>query len=647
MSHFAANLELLRRASEPLAARMEAFHDTLGEPTALNNYAVEPARSGALTLSFHADGRKHYIHSAYDPLREAEQYAEAQLRESGTGNFAVFFGMGLGYGMLEILKKIPAEHRVLIYEPHFDLFYLAFCHVDLSVLLTRNLTTVTCDPSIQGAMMMYMNLFEMATFTGVQFYSNPAFERLPQASTFDELAQRVRYEMTAISGNIQTLMVMGEMQQTNIILNFPQILDHPPFKHLIQQFTGKPAVIVSAGPSLEKNIHLLKELESRALLIAVDTSVKPMLAAGVRPHVVVTGDPQEMNSRHLRGLDLPDVYLIAEPQSPIASMRGWTGPKFICSFHDNMMQWVDRVLGDRGRVFVWGSVAVMAYDVAVKIGADPIVFIGQDLSFPGGRTYTSGTFFETEDKQPLTVEALKDKGTTLIDMTDIYGQPIQTNRQMFAYFNFMKNRMQDPEVRERKIINATEGGILQGPPIEVKTLRETIDEYMCEPFDVAGMLLDAHSRGNNVNYTNLMIEIDRVISSLRAAYEACAGGLKAVERTLAAIEVDDGSQTARKEVVTQYNRMISMRKRIVGSPEISKMIEMANQTGMYCFARGVKTTKPGEDGFDNDFVKRACYHYHTLYISSRDAIERLIPPFEAVREAARERFEHSRAIVSV
>jgi len=645
MSHFAANLELLRRSSEPLAARLEAYHDKVGDPTELGGFAVEPARSGALTLSFQRDGRKIYIHSPYDPQREAEQYAEGQLREAGSGNFTVFFGMGLGFGMQEVLSRLPAENRVLVFEPHFELFYLAFCHVDLSTLLTHNQTTVTCDSSIQGAMMMYMNMFELATFSGVQFFSNPAFEVLPQAPAFDEFAQRIRYEMTAISGNIQTLMVMGEMQQTNIILNFPEILDNPPFQHLIKRFSGRPAVIVSAGPSLEKNVQLLTELDERALIIAVDTSVRPLLAAGITPHAVVTGDPQELNSRHLRGIDLPETYLIAEPQSPIASLRGWTGPKFICSFHDNLMQWVDRVLGDRGHVLVWGSVAVMAYDVAVKIGADPIVFVGQDLSFPGGRTYTSGTFFETEEKQQMTVEELQKKGTALIEMTDIYGQPVQTNRQMFAYFNFLRNRMADPDVRGRLIINATEGGILQGPHITVMPLREAIDSHMREAFDVRGMLAEAHHQGNETNYANLLIETDRVISALRSALEYCRQGLNSVERTLEAIAADDGSAAAKSEVITHYNRMLAARKHTSSNPEVSKMIEMANQTGMYCFARGVKTTKPGEDGYSNEFLKRSCYHYHTLYVSTRDAVERLIPPFESVRDAARERVQAEKVAV--
>ncbi|MBN2083099.1 motility associated factor glycosyltransferase family protein [bacterium] len=650
MSQFAQNLELLRKASEPLAARMEAYHDSVGEPRELNGFMIEPARSGELTVKYTNDEHSFYLHSPYDPLQEAQQYSTGQLKDAGKGNFIVFFGMGLGHGVKEVIASLPDNDRVLVFEPHWDLFYLAFCHTDLAWLLTRDKTTITCDPSVQGALLQYMNLFELAGFKGVKLFSNAAFERLPAAEHFNELAGRIRYEMLAVGGNVQTLMIMGEMQQMNIILNFPQILDNPPFLHLIDKFKGRPAIIVSAGPSLEKNMHLLRDLQDKALIIAVDTSIKPLLANGITPHVVVTGDPQEANSRHLRGVDAPDTYLIAEPQSPIASFNGWTGGKFVCTFHDNMMQWIDRVLGTRGRVLVWGSVAVMAYDVSVKIGADPIVFIGQDLSFPGGRTYTKGTFFETEDKMQLTVEELQERGTQLIEMTDIYGEPVQTNKQMYSYYNFLINRFKAAEVKGRRIINATEGGILKSPQVEVMTLQETVDKYITDSFDVRGLLDDAYRQGNSVNYTNLLLELDSLIAELRLSHEACQKGISFVGKALGAMENEEETLSSKKEIVAAYNRVVSQRKQTIRNQEVGKIVEMANQSGIYSFARGVKNLQlkyKGTEDYPTDFIKSSLYHYHTLYVSTRDAIERLIPPIEAAREAAKARAEKLRVPVGI
>ncbi len=639
MSFFAHNLALLKQASEPLAQALLFMHGQRGEPDTIGPFSIENAKNGTPTLRYTdaETGRSTYLHSPYDPQREASQYAQRLMETSPKGNFTVCLGLGLGYGVEEMLKLLPEDERVLVFEPHWDLFYLAFCNRDLSFLMGRKNLTLTCDREYSGSMWNYMNLFELAGFKGLRWVTSPAFENLPYSSSFKDVAEKIRYEMMTVGGNVQTLMVMGEMQQMNIVLNFPHILDNPPFENLIGAFKGRPVVIVSAGPSLEKNMHLLKELDERAVIIAVDTAVKPLMAAGITPHVVVTGDPQEANYRHLKGVDLPEAYLIAEPQSPVNSLRDWTGPRFICSFHDNMMRWVDRVMGSRGKVIVWGSVAVMAYDIAVKLGCDPIVFIGQDLSFPGGRTYTGGTVFETEDKQEMTVKALQSRGTPLIDQIDIYGEPIKTNRQMYAYLGFLKNRFDDPEVRSRTLINATEGGILMHPRMKILSLAEAIEQYMGKRFDVWGTLEQAHGAGNPINYPNVLSELDGLLAALRQSLEYTVRGVELVGRTLEALEHEDGSKAARTDVVEAYNRMIGMRKFVTHHEEAGKMLELANQAGIFAFAQGVKNVKRDDEELTNDFLKRACYHYHTLYVSSREAIERLIPLFEMAREQARER----------
>lgn len=636
MSFFEQNLKLMRKASEVLADKLQSYHDEHGDLTQVEDFYVEPSRSGPPTLRYCADGLDFFLHSPYDPLKEAEQWAERAIEKSSEGNFTVIFGLGLGYGALEILRRIPADERVLIYEPNWHLFYLAVCHTDMTEIMTRQNTTVSCDHNIQNAMFNYMNLFELAAFTGVRLISNAAFERLPDAPLFDRLADKIRYEMTAVGGNVQTLMVMGEMQQMNIMLNFPQVLDNPPFQHLIDRFRGKPVVIVSAGPSLEKNMHLLREMQDRAVIIAVDTAVRILLANDLKPHIVVTGDPQEANARHLRGVDMPDTFLIAEPQSPISSVRDWTGPRFICSFHDNIMRWVDRVIGDRGRVLVWGSVAVMAYDIAVKLGGDPIIFIGQDLSFPDGRTYAKGTYFETEQHKDMSVDQLQREGAVLIDMIDIYGNPIKTNRQMYSYYNFMLNRFKAPEVRGRILINATEGGILQSAEIKAQPLAEVMEQYMTERFDVMAELHAAHSLGNPINYPILLNEMDSLLSQFRMAIENCKRGVQAVERTLNALETCE-TEAINRDVQEQYNRVVGIRKSIFMHTQMSKMVEMSNQAGIYAFAHGVRSTKLPEEGVNREYIISACYHYHTLYHTTGEAASHLLPLFEAARDAARER----------
>jgi hypothetical protein len=160
---------------------------------------------------------------------------------------------------------------------------------------------------------------------------------------------------------------------------------------------------------------------------------------------------------------------------------------------------------------------------------------------------------------------------------------------------------------------------------------------MHEPFDVRGLLETAQGQGNPIAYTNLIHELDSLIASLRLLLDYCNKGEASVRQTLAAVEAQDESLAYKQEMVEQYNRMLSYRKYLLNQTEAGLMLQMANQSGIYSFAQGVKGTKLDEEGYTPEFMKRSCYHHHTLYLTSRDAIIRLIPLFEAARNAARQR----------
>ncbi len=68
------------------------------------------------------------------------------------------------------------------------------------------------------------------------------------------------------------------------------------------RYKNRPAVIVSAGPSLRKNKHLLKGLREQAAIIAVQTTLQPLLEMGVEPHFVTSLDYHEICTRFFEKL---------------------------------------------------------------------------------------------------------------------------------------------------------------------------------------------------------------------------------------------------------------------------------------------------------------------------------------------------------
>src|SRR5437764_344282 len=77
----------------------------------------------------------------------------------------------------------------------------------------------------------------------------------------------------------------------NTLTNLPVIAREANAGALFDGFSDVPAIIVSAGPSLDRNIPKLRKFHDRGLMIAVDTALRPLLGAGIYPQLVVSVDP--------------------------------------------------------------------------------------------------------------------------------------------------------------------------------------------------------------------------------------------------------------------------------------------------------------------------------------------------------------------
>lgn len=649
---FIENLAVLAQKAPALAEKVklaaqriprEAHPDSPQEPADFP-LKLFPTRNGSITARVKKpDGRWVQVHSAYDPEKEAEAFAGSLKWD--ISNYNVLFGFGLGYIAEELARRMRPTERMLIYEPSVEMFALAMQYRDLRGVLTRPGTVLGVGESPQALIAQFMSMFSIAGIRGLRMISFPAFEHLPGAERFAELQEGIRAQMFAVGGNFQTLMAMGASYEYNTLLSFGAILANPPFRNLLGRFKGIPAVLVATGPSLDKNVELLREVNDKALIIAVETSLKPLLKRGIEPHIVCTGDPQEANYRHVKGTYAPNTYLVVEPQAPPKSITEWTGRTFIASFGDCMMQWVEKVVGEVGRLKSWGSVATMAYDIALKAGADPIVFIGQDLSFPEGRTYAKGTYFEDEDRNKNTVEELREKGIYLIEKADIYGNTVYTNKQMYSYCNYFHARFAEPEARKRRLINATEGGILKDG-VQIMTFREAIDRHMVKPQPVAELLEETWQERPQTNLKYVEHETSAVLAELREFGELCRKGMLVSTKCVKAAQVakERGSELSELRELNEYvRRLPKLHSALSRLGRIIPFVQVANQTGLLAFKRRSAELTVREPSLE--LVIDLSTNYHTLFTTCMEVASRLTPLFERARDSVLDRMEAEKTAV--
>jgi hypothetical protein len=154
-----------------------------------------------------------------------------------------------------------------------------------------------------------------------------------------------------------------------------------------ERFAGMPFVVVSPGPSLDRNLHQLAALQGRAVICAVNQSVRPLLRAGIVPDLVMGVDPQDYSS-HLAGLDLAGVAAVVLPVTThsgvLAAVRG---PPLLSYFASGEETWLGGLLDEQVTLPSGGSVSNSAAALGVALGCSPVLLVGQDLAFTGQRMY--------------------------------------------------------------------------------------------------------------------------------------------------------------------------------------------------------------------------------------------------------------------
>ena len=170
--------------------------------------------------------------------------------------------------------------------------------------------------------------------------------------------------------------------------NLPALARWPSVTAVGERFAGVPMVIIAPGPSLAANIGLLRDLRGRAIVTAFSHSLKPVLAAGIVPDLVLTVDPQDVRY-HFAGCDLSHTCLVTAATAHPALFDLPAPRQLTLSANSAIDDWIFDGVGESPVIPGGGSVATSAFSLALHWRCDPIIFLGLDLSFPGGQYYVA------------------------------------------------------------------------------------------------------------------------------------------------------------------------------------------------------------------------------------------------------------------
>ena len=312
----------------------------------------------------------------------------------------------------------------------------------------------------------------------------------------------------------------------NTLRNAAAILREDDAAVLKDLFTGVPALVVGAGPSLDRNVADIVRYRDRVIIIAADTSLRPLLAAGVEPDVVIATDPTETNARHLN--DLPScerTYLAAEGSVDPESLPHFEGRTFFFRIGDHHpWPWLRQQGHDRVHLRAWGSVLTTAFDLALMMGCDPIVFAGADLAFTDGRPYARGTTYEEVWRRAeMWGQPIEECWSAAIAgwpdtwEASVTGEMVRTAPHLRSFRDWIA--AEAAKTTGRTIINGTGGGILVGSAILQQSLFEALSSLPPPGVEVAERLAAARSATG----ARGMVTIGEPDEVTRAAWQAFAG----------------------------------------------------------------------------------------------------------------------------
>jgi hypothetical protein len=394
----------------------------------LRNIEVLKTKEGNVTLCID----KVYLHSKYYPLKEAERFIEENEKIYKDKKYIVIYGIGLGYHLIKLLQKVQNDCKLYIFDTDIEIIKICY---DIGIL--KELEKDKRVELFLGYSKESLNkLHEKMTLVEDIIIYKPSLRVLPECYK-DIKGLFKSYELAKIG--IQRFRQMAlENYEFNVKI-----------KHSIKDFFNthnfkdKPIIIAAGGPSLEISLKILKDFRSKFYIFAIGQTLKILIDNMIKPDIIVIIDPQDVvYEKQLRGYENLNIPLCFLSTASKLAVENYKGHKYIF-FNGRDKNNKDDIIINTGK-----TVAVAALDIAVKSGAEKIIFTGQDLAFINNR-FHAGDKFEDSSYNISTTKVM-----------GINGEMLKTTSGMLEFKRNIERIIQDnPKVI---FINSSKGARIKG-----------------------------------------------------------------------------------------------------------------------------------------------------------------------------------------
>ncbi|EAH5895214.1 DUF115 domain-containing protein [Campylobacter jejuni] len=362
-----------------------------------------------------------------------------------------------GTGNALLIKNLAKHYKHLfVFESEIELFILALSTIDLSEeLKVYKIVLFDCvakDLEIQIAMIFdqqsileYLSLY-------VMFISSHYYLKYYEASILFVNELCIKSASVAIR-NADITCFLPLLTHGQFLQNIPSMLESIPFQRILSQRKNKfdNAIVVSAGPSLAKQLSLLKAYQDKAVIFCADGALSMLEKEGIVPDYVTNLDFTDLAMKFFQNKENLKQSIIALECATHPNVARSLKAENCMIVLRNKALYQRFNLNDFGYIDTGTHVSHFSYTLALALGFKNIIMIGQDLAFDEeGNSHSKGfdfgeKFSGEENIDKLKVPAYGGKGEVLTHIT-------WNDYRIKLEYLFACND------QKAKFYNATEGG---------------------------------------------------------------------------------------------------------------------------------------------------------------------------------------------
>lgn len=451
MTFFEMNIQMIKNRDIVLYDQLQLQQEKL-----IDKVMSEEAKDGTSYLKVLQKGEWVAFNSTYRPVKEAESFA-GKYKELPPFGRLLCLGFGNGYVAKALVQQFQnaqvlgsdtdnANRRIAFYEPDPAIFTYVMQTYDLTDILRDENVSVFVEGLNGNQLSAWCNqnvnqlnehIFMLDALPKYKQYYGDAYSRLEHV--YEDVKQQVQ-------AYANTQNQLAQIIAKNNLYNMKHFVNAKNTKGFMDSYpAAMPYMIVSAGPSLKDSVGLLKELQGKVFMMAVDSAAKYLLEQDITPDGIMCIDPvKEIKLFDSRMRSIP--FFVHTDVN--AGVLDAINPETLYFIGTNL-KYYEKMANERQDTLpeleLGGSVATAAFSFGAALGAKTILLVGQDLAVRQDETHVTALLNRSQQAN----QRLMQVPGNVTDTVDTY-------EDFYVYLRWFEQAI--AMLPQTRVVNMTAGG---------------------------------------------------------------------------------------------------------------------------------------------------------------------------------------------